>query len=69
MSAVGADAWRAGQYHHDERSDQAHRLDAQKKTLGASEHREEERAGWREQMKEVDARRLVIVDEVDPTLR
>jgi transposase len=38
-------------------------LDAQKKTLGASERREEERAKWREQMKEIDAKRLVIVDE------
>jgi hypothetical protein len=31
--------------------------------LGATERREEERAAWREQMKQVDARRLVIVDE------
>jgi hypothetical protein len=34
-----------------------------KKTLGASERREEERTQWREQMKQVDATRLVIVDE------
>ena len=38
-------------------------MDAQKKTLGASERREEERAKWREQMKQVDAKRLVIIDE------
>lgn len=31
--------------------------------MGASERREEERAKWREQMKEVDASRLVVVDE------
>src|SRR2546430_10308124 len=63
MSALGADAWCARQYNHDEPSYQAHWLDAQKKTLGASERREEERVQWREQMKQVDARRLVIVDE------
>jgi transposase len=38
-------------------------VDAKKKTLGASERREEERTSWREQMKQLDARRLVIVDE------
>ena len=38
-------------------------MDTKKKTLGASERREAERARWREQMKQVDARRLVIVDE------
>lgn len=31
--------------------------------MGASERREEERIRWREQMKEVDASRLVVVDE------
>ena len=31
--------------------------------MGASERREEERVRWREQMKEVDASRLVVVDE------
>jgi len=35
----------------------------EKKTLAASERREEERASFREQMKEIDARRLVVVDE------
>ncbi len=31
--------------------------------MAASERREEERARWREQMKELDAKRLIIVDE------
>jgi hypothetical protein len=31
--------------------------------LGATERREDERAKFREQMKQVDARRLVVVDE------
>jgi hypothetical protein len=43
-------------------------LDAQKKTLEASERREEERVHWREQMKQVDAKRLVIVDESGSTI-
>lgn len=36
----------------------------EKKTLGATERNEEARHAWREQMKQVDARRLVIVDEM-----
>lgn len=42
---------------------QAHGLDTKKKTLGASERNEEARSAWREQMKQVDANKLVIVDE------
>ena len=63
MPAVGAEPRGESQYGDDEPGHQAHRLDAQKKTLGASERREEERAKFREQRKEVDARRLVVVDE------
>ena len=63
MSAVGAKPWSQSQHLDDESGYQACGLDAKKKTLGASERREEERAGWREQMKQVDARRLVVVDE------
>ena len=44
-------------------SDQAHGLDAKEKTLGATERKEEARSIWREQMKQVDASLLVIVDE------
>ena len=35
----------------------------EKKTLGATERKEEARSIWREQMKQVDASLLVIVDE------
>jgi hypothetical protein len=63
VSVVEADPWSAGQHGDDEPSHQARGLDAKKKTLGASERREEERVQWREQMKQVDARRLVVVDE------
>jgi transposase len=38
-------------------------LVTKKKTLGASERNEQERASWREQMKELDAKRLVVLDE------
>ena len=34
-----------------------------KKTLGASERNEEARAVWREQLKQLDARTLVVIDE------
>jgi transposase len=42
---------------------QAGRLDAKKKTLGASERNEETRAAWREHLKHLDARKLVVIDE------
>src|SRR5579859_6974328 len=38
-------------------------MDTKKKTLAASERREEERVRWREQMKEVEAKRLIFLDE------
>jgi hypothetical protein len=60
---VGAEPWSASQHHHHEPSHQARGLDAQKKTVGASERGEEERVRWREQRKEVDAKRVVVVDE------
>jgi transposase len=60
---MGADAWGAGQHRDYEPSHQAHRLDAKKKALAASERREEERASFREQVKPLDANRLVFVDE------
>jgi hypothetical protein len=63
VSAVGAESWSAGQHGDDEPGYQARGLDAQKKTLGETSRREEERAKFREQMKQVDARRLVVVDE------
>ncbi len=60
---MGADAWGAGQHSDHEPSHQAHGLDAEKKSLAASERREEERASFREQVKPLDANRLVFVDE------
>ena len=60
---MGANAWDASQHRDDEPRHQAHRLDPQKKTLAASERREEERASFREQVKPLDANQLVFVDE------
>ncbi len=42
---------------------QAGRLDAKKKKLGATERNEETRAAWREHVKQLDARKLVVIDE------
>jgi len=63
LPVVGADSRGHGQHGEDEPRDQAAGLDAQKKTLAASERREEERARFRQQMKDVDPKRLVVVDE------
>lgn len=51
------------QHVNHESCDQAGRLDAKKKTLGASERNEETRAAWQEHLKQLDARKLVVIDE------
>lgn len=38
-------------------------MDAQKKSLGASERNEEERSAWRDEVKDIDPKRFVFVDE------
>jgi transposase len=60
---VGTHPRRAGQPLDDESCHQAPGLVTKKKTLGATERNEQERASWREQMKELDAKRLVVLDE------
>ena len=40
----------------------------EKKTLATTERREEERAQFREQMKELDVKRLIVVDECGSTI-
>lgn len=60
---VGTDPRDHRQHSNHESGDQAAGLDAKKKTLAATERREEERAQFRQQMKELDAKRLVVVDE------
>jgi hypothetical protein len=52
-----------GGSHHHESCHSARGMDAQKKTLGASERNEEERAAWRAEVTELPARQLVCVDE------
>lgn len=57
-----------GECEHHEPGDQASELYTHKKTLGASERKEEARAAWREQMSGVDAKQLVVVDETGSNL-
>jgi transposase len=52
-----------GQHINHEPCDQANRLDAKKKTLGATERNEETRAAWRAHAKQLDARKLIVIDE------
>lgn len=60
---MGANVWRAGESLDDESCHQPLGLDTKKKSLAASERNEEERANWRKQVKEQDAKGLVFVDE------
>ena len=60
---MGADTGRTGPPGDDEPGDQARGLDPEKKSLAASERREEERASFRQEMKERDANDLVFVAE------
>jgi transposase len=63
LPVVGARTRFASEHDDDGPCHQAGRLDAKKKTLDASERNEEARAAWREQRKQLDARKLVVIDE------
>lgn len=58
----------AGEYEHDEPCHPPTGLDAQKKTLGASERDEAARAVWGEQARQLESRQLVFVDECSSNL-
>ncbi len=60
---MGGGPWHAGEYEYDESCHPPSGLDAQKKTLGASERDEATRAAWREQARQLESRQLVFVDE------
>jgi hypothetical protein len=60
---VGGKHRHAGEYKHDESGHPPTGMDAQKKTLGASERDEVARAAWSEQARQVESRELVFVDE------
>ena len=60
---MGTDSWRAGQSLDDESSHQALGLDTKKKSLGASERNEEERAAWRRETSKLPREQFVFVDE------
>lgn len=56
-------AGRARQYQHNVACVERHRLDTQKKTLGAIEHDELARTAFRHLLATLDARQIVVVDE------
>jgi len=60
---MGGEHGHASEYEHDEPGHPPSELDAQKKTLGASERDEAARAAWREQARQLASRQLVFVDE------
>lgn len=65
---MGARTWAAGEHSDDGTCDQTDGLDAKKKTMGATERNEEARAAWREQLKQLDGRKLVVIDERGSTI-
>jgi len=65
---VASRAWGPGKYGHHEPGDATAGLDTKKKSLAASERRQEERASWREQLKEQDTSEFVFVDECGSNL-
>src|SRR5260370_37963192 len=60
---MGKHTWHVGGSHDDESCHSARGLDAKKKTVGASERNEEERAAWRAEVSPLPASQLVFVDE------
>lgn len=55
--------WGEGEYFHNEPCYRSFKVDTEKKTLAASERKEEERREWEEKAKHLDARKLVFLDE------
>lgn len=55
--------WSEGEYFHNEPCYRSFKVDTEKKTLAASERKEEERREWEEKAKHLDARKLVFLDE------
>ena len=60
---MGESTWCQGQPQYDEPSAQASWLHTKKKTLAASEQKQQDRATWRAQASQLDARQLLFVDE------
>lgn len=60
---MGANPWDAGQSLDDGTGHQTGWMDAKKKTMGASERDQTARATWRDLLKKLDARQLVVIDE------
>lgn len=60
---MGSQSGDQGQHFYDESRHPALEVDPEKKVLQASERKEEERSQWREQTQELDASKLVFLDE------
>ena len=60
---MGEKARSQGFHLHHEPGDTQAWLDAQKKSLGASERNDQERGAWRERVEDIDPARFVFVDE------
>jgi len=60
---VESSIWSEGEYFHNEPCYRSFKVDTEKKTLAASERKEEERREWEEKAKHLDARKLVFLDE------
>jgi hypothetical protein len=60
---VGASLWCQSEPEHHEPSDQTSWLHTKKKTVAATEQKQQERAAWRAQASQLDVRQLVFIDE------
>lgn len=60
---MGAGTWPESKHDDDGTCHQTDGLDAKKKTVGATERDEGARAAWREQLKQLDAHKLIVIDE------
>lgn len=69
MSVLGSDYRHAGEHLDHEPDDPTHGVDQKKRTLGASERDERHRVMWQRIIRNIDARRLVFVDEFGLNIR
>ena len=60
---MGASLWCQSEPEHHEPSDQTSWLHTKKKTVAATEQKQQERAAWRAQASQLDVRQLVFIDE------
>jgi transposase len=69
LSVLGRADWRSLEHRDHEPGDQALEVDPKKRTLGATERDECHRLMWHRILKNIDARRLVFIDEFGVNIR